>query len=220
MEVTVPFTNNYSDLSTDQGHQFEFFCQRCGNGYRSSLKADAVTNIGSKATKGLGGMFGGKLSKVASQADAALHNVADSKMQEKAFQAAVNEMQGKFYRCNVCRDWVCEENCWDTDYGLCTTCAAPQREQAMNADYVAPSVPRPQVAAAAQQVAAAFSGVIAQAKSAMTCSSCGASHAAGAKFCPECGQALNLAPTCSNCGTEAAPGTKFCANCGQSLLAG
>jgi Double zinc ribbon len=217
LDVSVPFTSNYSDLSTDAGHQFEFFCERCGSGYKSTLKTSAVANIGAKATKGFGGMFGGKLSKVAGQADAALHNVTDSKTREKAFTAAVDEVGRSFHRCNVCRAWVCEEQCWDDEYNLCTTCAAEQRQQGTAPQAAAPP---PQVSEAAQKVAEAFSGVIAQAKSATTCPSCGAAHAAGAKFCPECGQALAISLKCPSCGAESAAGTKFCPECGQSLVAG
>jgi hypothetical protein len=35
MADIVPFTDNYVDLSNDSGYQFEFRCERCGNGYRS-----------------------------------------------------------------------------------------------------------------------------------------------------------------------------------------
>jgi hypothetical protein len=30
----IQFTRNYQDLSTDQGYQFEFSCDRCGNGVK------------------------------------------------------------------------------------------------------------------------------------------------------------------------------------------
>ena len=29
MPVPVPFTDNYTDHSTEAGYQFEFFCERC-----------------------------------------------------------------------------------------------------------------------------------------------------------------------------------------------
>lgn len=48
-----------------------------------------------------------------------------------------------------------------------------------------------------------------------TCPGCGASVAAGAKFCPECGN--RLAPQqvpCSGCGTAIASTAKFCPECG------
>ena len=40
MAGEIEFTTNYSDLSTDNGFQFEFRCNRCGNGYaRSSTRS-------------------------------------------------------------------------------------------------------------------------------------------------------------------------------------
>jgi len=38
----IRFVSNYDDLSTDKGYQFEFFCDRCGNGYMSELSASAI----------------------------------------------------------------------------------------------------------------------------------------------------------------------------------
>ena len=36
------FTRNYSDHSNDQGFQFEFHCDKCGNGYRSTFHASTL----------------------------------------------------------------------------------------------------------------------------------------------------------------------------------
>src|ERR1700748_2657809 len=41
MAGMIFFTDNYQDRSTNDGYQFEFFCRRCGNGYRSSFQASA-----------------------------------------------------------------------------------------------------------------------------------------------------------------------------------
>jgi hypothetical protein len=38
MAELIEFTGNYNDLSTQQGFQWEFFCERCGNGYRSAFR--------------------------------------------------------------------------------------------------------------------------------------------------------------------------------------
>ena len=38
----IQFTENHEDLSTDQGYQFKFFCDRCRNGYMSSFQASAL----------------------------------------------------------------------------------------------------------------------------------------------------------------------------------
>ena len=34
----IQFTKNHNDHSTDKGYQFEFFCDRCGNGFMTGFK--------------------------------------------------------------------------------------------------------------------------------------------------------------------------------------
>ena len=46
----------------------------------------------------------------------------------------------------------------------------------------------------------------------MTCSRCGAAAPPNARFCPECGNALQA--SCGQCGSPLIPGAKFCAECG------
>ncbi len=41
MADAVEFSRNYTDHSTDQGFQFEFFCDRCQNGFRTRLNPSA-----------------------------------------------------------------------------------------------------------------------------------------------------------------------------------
>ena len=43
----TPFTNNYRDLSDENGYQFEFVCDICGSGYRSEFSA--VRHSGARA---------------------------------------------------------------------------------------------------------------------------------------------------------------------------
>jgi membrane protease subunit (stomatin/prohibitin family) len=50
----------------------------------------------------------------------------------------------------------------------------------------------------------------------VSCPSCAAVNAAGAKFCNGCGSALPTGRFCSNCGTEMAPGVRFCSSCGTA----
>ena len=59
MPTPVPFTDNYTDHSTEAGFQFEFFCERCGNGYKSGFKTNPL-GVGAKVARGLGGMLGGR----------------------------------------------------------------------------------------------------------------------------------------------------------------
>src|SRR5215471_17020784 len=49
----------------------------------------------------------------------------------------------------------------------------------------------------------------------MQCERCGTENPVGAKFCIECGTALQR--RCPQCGAEAAPQAKFCAECGAVL---
>ncbi|HEX6651384.1 MAG TPA: adenylate/guanylate cyclase domain-containing protein [Thermoleophilaceae bacterium] len=49
----------------------------------------------------------------------------------------------------------------------------------------------------------------------MTCASCGTENPAGARFCMNCGNALER--LCPSCGTPAPPEARFCMNCGATL---
>lgn len=41
----IQFTRNYTDHSTNQGYQFEFHCDRCGNGYRTTFKTSTTGTL-------------------------------------------------------------------------------------------------------------------------------------------------------------------------------
>ena len=43
----IQFTKNHSDHSTDKGYQFEFFCDRCGNGFMTAFKPSITGYAGS-----------------------------------------------------------------------------------------------------------------------------------------------------------------------------
>ena len=62
----VGFTDNYQDRSTHEGYQFEFYCERCGNGYTSSFKRSAV-NFGGKLLRMGGDLIGGEWGRRASE---------------------------------------------------------------------------------------------------------------------------------------------------------
>ena len=57
----TPFTNNYRDLSDDNGYQFEFVCDICGSGYRSEFQRSAIGSASSLlggASQLIGGLWG------------------------------------------------------------------------------------------------------------------------------------------------------------------
>ena len=53
----VEFTDNYEDLSTENGYQFKFVCESCGNGHLSSWQASA-TGIAGSVLRTAGSLFG------------------------------------------------------------------------------------------------------------------------------------------------------------------
>ena len=63
--MAIEFVQNYSDLSTDKGYQFKFYCDKCGNGYMSSFRASAI-GIASSAAQVAGSLFGGIFGNVSS----------------------------------------------------------------------------------------------------------------------------------------------------------
>ena len=38
MSDLIQFVRNYTDLSTENGFQYEFFCDRCGSGFRTRFR--------------------------------------------------------------------------------------------------------------------------------------------------------------------------------------
>ena len=56
-----------------------------------------------------------------------------------------------------------------------------------------------------------------QKKATVVCSACQKEVAAGSKFCPECGEKMNVKRFCPECGNEVSANDKFCASCGNKL---
>jgi hypothetical protein len=132
MAGMVFFTDNYQDRSSDDGYQFEFYCRRCGNGYSSSFQ-HSVTGFGGRMLRLGGDMIGGQLGERASQLgwDAEfMRGTVRGSTRDKALAKAVEEMQPYFKQCHNCGQWVCGQICWNTERGLCVSCA-PKLDQAM-----------------------------------------------------------------------------------------
>ena len=217
MAGMIPFTDNYQDHSTRQGYQFEFFCERCGNGYSSSFKKSVIGFGGRLARIGgsfLGGSVGNKMQEVGYQSEW----LTDSNRgggHNKALGEAVAEVQEHFTQCHRCGQWVCRTICWNDERGLCVQCA-PKLDQ---------EIAGMQAAAQVQQLNEKIQGqdwtqnVNYRDQGTAMCPSCG-KETGGGKFCASCGTALAAAPAstkkfCANCGTEL-KGAKFCAECGTA----
>ena len=202
----IQFTQNHADLSTDRGYQFKFFCDRCGNGYMSSFQPSYVGMTGG-LLRAAGDLFGGALSRAGDSAHE-IQRAVGGQAHDEALRAAVEEVKGSFRQCSRCGKWVCPEQCWNQDRGLCEDCAPDVAEERAAAEAQAT---RDQIWRKAgesdQQEGRKADRAVAR------CPSCNAKATSG-KFCPECGTALATTTTCDACGAEIAPGAKFCPECG------
>jgi hypothetical protein len=111
------FTDNVRDLSNQDGYQFEFECERCGNGYRSPFVHDKIA-FGSKMLRAAGDLIGGNGYKL-SQAAYHLDRATNSKAKDRAFSSAVETVSGEFKQCRGCGDWMCHQVCWNDEIGQC-----------------------------------------------------------------------------------------------------
>lgn len=210
MSEMIPFTDNYHDKSTEFGYQFEFVCERCGNGYASSFQKSAA-GIGGGLLRAAGGFFTNTLGRGAASAEQ-MADMARGTGRDSALKKAVEEMRPFFHQCHRCTDWVCRDVCWNGDAGLCTKCS-PKLEQEVGAIQAEARIA--QVRSEMQNVDLTKDmnlreDIVAR------CPQCQA-ETQGGKFCPECGAALQAEIVCEKCGTEAKAGAKFCPECGQKF---
>jgi hypothetical protein len=206
----VYFTDNFRDLSNGEGFQFEFFCERCGNGYRSEYVAD-VMERGRGLLRSAGSLLGGRaadLSHAASQFQ--WDRGTNSKAKDRALADAVTACKDEFRQCRGCSNWVCSAVCWNEEVGQCLVCSPS----------VAEEVSRAQAAAQVEQIQVRAREIdwtrdldIAE-RARVTCPSCSA-KVDGGKFCPECGTKLARTTFCGECGTEMKEGARFCSECGH-----
>lgn len=215
MSEDIEFTRNYSDLCTDKGFQFEFHCDRCGNGHRTHFKPSATGTIAS-ALDVASGLLGGVLSRAA-DATGRVHSAAWERAHDKHFQEAVEEAMPFFAQCPHCQAWVCRKRCWNEDRGLCKSCApdtavemsAAQAERTREAIW--------ENAAVAEDDREAIAPKQFRTQRRALCPQCEAPLQPGAKFCAECGAKIEAQAFCSECGAELRPGAKFCAECGTKV---
>jgi hypothetical protein len=215
MAERIEFTKNYTDLSTEQGFQFEFYCDRCGSGYRTKFKPSvlgSVTGAMDTASSLLGGIFG----KAADLSERA-RSASWEKEHDQAFVAAMQELRPDFVQCPRCQSWVCRKNCWNNQKGLCKQCAPD-----MGVEMAAAQASRTVEEVWAHSQMAEEDREMLQEKSwrkgvRATCPNCNAPLANNAKFCPECGTKIDAQAQCAKCGAKLAPNAKFCAECGAKV---
>ncbi len=206
------FTRNHTDHSNDTGFQFEFHCDKCGNGFRSSFKANKL-GMAASLLKAAGSLFGGGLYNAAWGADHVKDAFRGSAW-DGAFAEAIDEIKPKFRQCTRCGHWVCPEVCWNHQRNLCEDCAPDLQEQASAIQAQVATEQLWDKARKSDQAA----GVDMAAPQSAACPGCNQTLAPGAKFCAGCGKKVGQAGKafCAECGSQLAAGAKFCAECGQA----
>ena len=215
------FTRNYDDNSTENGFQFTFHCDLCGDGYKTNFiesktykKAGFFRGLGKAVSLGsdvIGhGSFGGNFESGTNVLSEKFQGMTPEwhKEHEQAFEIAQNEAKGHFQRCPKCRKYVCE-NDWNEQDNLCVECA-PRENVEVTAARAAKMVVDIQKKADETTV---FTGEIERKQT--ICPQCG-KPSGGGKFCNNCGASLTLAK-CPKCGAKNVAGTKFCGECGTRL---
>lgn len=213
MSTETKFASNVSDLSNatgvDAGFQFEFYCERCRDRWRTAFKPYRSAQAGGWLQKGaslFGGILGNAGSVLNSMAEAGWHSARD-----EAFREAVEDGKRHFNRCGNCHDYVCAQ-CFDGANGLCFDCApnvkvAITRSRAQGEAYSASQ-------RANDEGQRRGLGHDVRPEMQLVCPQC-RTETHGAKFCPECGFRMGQKVQCQACPTLLEPGTKFCTECGQ-----
>jgi uncharacterized OB-fold protein len=217
MSERIEFTRNYEDLSTNQGFQFEFKCDRCGTGYRTRFQGSAL-GTAATALNTASNIFGGLFNSL-SNASENVRSASWEKAHDDAFLKAVEEIKPDFIQCPRCTSWVCRKSCWNEKRGLCKRCApdlgvemaAAQASRTTEEIWAHSKVAEEDLAMMKEQ--AWREGVRA------TCPSCGKPLPAKTKFCPECGAEILVDLKCAQCGAKLTVGTKFCPECGARVEA-
>jgi len=216
MDEKIEFTSNYSDLSTDQGFQFEFFCNRCSTGYRTRFQSSGISAV-SGALDAASSLFGGLFGQAADMSER-VRSAGWERAHDEAFVKAMKEVKADFVQCPRCSSWVCRKNCWNTSKGLCKECSPDlgvEMAAAQSSRTVEEIWAHSKMAEEDRQMLKEESwreGVRA------ACPNCEAPLAKNAKFCPECGTKIKAEQFCTECGAKIAAGTKFCPECGAKQV--
>lgn len=206
----IEFTQNYEDLSTDQGFQFKFFCERCGDGFLSSFQTNTLGVAGS-LLRGAGSLFGGVFGS-AGHGAYEIQRAVGGPQHDAALRKAVEEIRPLFAKCRRCGDWMCEATCWNGAAKLCKNCApvATEEESSIRAEHVRTQVTNDLFLEEEKRMSAKAKEL------GKKCPGCGA-DTLGKKFCPGCGRKLVAAANCTACGAKLPPGAKFCGDCGEKV---
>jgi len=214
------FSRNVQDVSrsphdVDAGFQFDFYCERCRDTWRSPFTPYRRGQVAGWLTRAAS-IVSGPLASDASRAATGLADAAWGEARDAAMKEAVAQAETHFHRCARCQNQVCPK-CWNVEKGLCLNCAPDLQAEVESARSVAEvDAARLRAESAGKDLAEKVDVV---SDSTNACPRCKAmTH--GGKFCPECG--FNLAESrvaCGKCRAMMPAGTRFCTACGAAMQA-
>ncbi|MBM4068416.1 MAG: zinc ribbon domain-containing protein [Planctomycetes bacterium] len=208
----MQFTRNYTDRSNDTGFQFEFHCDKCGNGHMSRFqtsKVGVLAKLVHAISYGLGRWWSW------GYAGDQVKDIFRGGAWDSAYETAVTEARQRLKSCTRCGHWVCPEKCWNHEAGLCESCAPNLHKEAAG---IQAQVAREQLRHRAGQFDQTNGVDMGQRQAIASCPHCGHAPAAGA-FCSQCGKSVHAETHCPTCHESLAAGSRFCASCGSPAAA-
>src|SRR4051812_9072677 len=125
---TLWFSNNHHDYSVsygnDAGFEFEFYCQRCSDTWRSGFEPYKTARAAGWIRRAAN-MASGATSSIGWDVASGVDGLVESgwhKARDASFQKSIVAAAEHFHRCARCAYYVCAR-CFSTDRGLCTYCA-------------------------------------------------------------------------------------------------
>ena len=206
-----PLADNYRDLSTDLGFQFEFYCERCNDAHRSEFAYHKL-GVMAKLLSVLSSFTGGLFSAIGWRSGE-LAEIGQRQSRDAAFKSAVSWARDQFHRCPRCGNYACGK-CWNADEEVCSGCAPLLQGEFARARRQAAVE---QAHDEARKIKHVTSEQVAKPKKA-ACPECG-QPAGGGKFCQSCGASLVQQFSCPECSTPMERGAKFCPECGHAVKA-
>jgi hypothetical protein len=210
----VEFTGNVSDLGNENGFQWEFRCNRCGNGFQSPFEQN-VASRGRGALRAAGRWFGGAIETFSSGVESFnqyTYGAEQSATKDRAFTRAVQRVRPNFRQCRGCGRWSCAKFCWNEEVGQCMDCSPLVAEEIARAQADAQRFQFREQAYRQNWTQGRDMGQ----RPRLRCNTCGAGTSGG-KFCQQCGQPLQIQVRCRGCGATASDGAMFCQQCGRQL---
>ncbi|WP_194898072.1 zinc ribbon domain-containing protein [Catenulispora pinisilvae] len=216
---TLWFSNNHRDYSNqsgnDAGFEFEFYCQRCNDTWRSGFEPYRAARAAGWIRRAAN-MAHGATSSIGWDVANGVDGLVESgwhKARDASFKEAIVSAETHFNRCGRCSSYVCAR-CYSPERGLCTNCApdlAAEVESARTHGLVDAATMR------ARDVGATMAAEVdVTTQKQLVCLACG-HETHGAKFCPECGAKQSPEDrACGGCGSKVPAGSKFCPECGDS----